>query len=325
MSKITVIGSIVYDHLYTFKGAEIKAWGGIFYNLIGFANILDRSSKIYPVTKVGEPDLKKIQKVFRQFGNIDISGITISPQGTNEDITHYITAERRTEVTKIRITPVGYEEVAACLDVDAILFNFTSGADISLETVKEIREHTNATVFMDVHNKVFAVDNSGKRYPKYWENWSEWLSNTDIVQMNEEECSIMMGRKLNNINDFIEASLQIMHNGPTQVLITLGDKGVVLVYFAGGDYYYVLIPRISVNVMDTTGSGDSFSSGYITEIIKNQNPVLAAAFATAVAGTNCEFNGFMKIKDKNIFKKRMFSEFSEIIKKVNEGWKGIKI
>lgn len=320
--KVCVVGTIVYDHIFAFKGEEIKAWGGIFYNIIGFANIFDKESNIYPVSKVGEGHLRELNNILAPYKNIDTTGITISPEGTNEDLTHYVTRDRRIETTKLRIKPIKYQDVEEYLNADVILFNFISGVDIPLDTIREVRERSKAIIFMDVHNKAFGIDTDGQRFPRPWKEWKEWLCYADIVQMNEEECGLIMGKELTQINEFTAAAIEIIKAGPSQILITLGNKGALIVYKKQKDYYHAVIPITSHKLIDTTGCGDSFSAGYITSIIKDQTPILATVFANVVAGQNCEFAGFMKIKDKNVFEKRMLSEFPEIIEKINQGWKG---
>lgn len=320
--KVSIVGTIVYDHIFSFQGKEIKDWGGTIYNIISLANVLDEKSTIYPVSKVGEGHLKEINSILATYKNVDTGGIRISREGTNEDLTNYITRDRRVEITKLRIKPITYQEIKPYLDVDLILFNFISGIDISLNTIRKVRENSKAIIFIDVHNKAFGIDKEGKRFPRYWKEWKEWLCYADIVQMNEEECILVMGKELAQKDEFITSSIEIIKTGPSQILITLGNRGALVVYQEGGDYYYATIPITSHKVIDTTGCGDSFSSGYIYSIAKDKNPILATVWGNLVAGENCEFAGFIRIRDKSVMEKRMFFEFPEITKNISQGWKG---
>ena len=165
---------------------------------------------------------------------------------------------------------------------------------------------------------------NGGRYPEVWKDWRDWLCYADIVQMNEEECSLVIGREMKNLNDFISTAIQIMEEGPSQVLITLGSRGSITIYRENGEYYYLTLPITTHRVVDTTGCGDSFTAGYNYSIVNDQSPRIATAFANVVAGENCEIKGSFNTKSVIEIKERMDKEYPRIIERINKGWKGKK-
>ena len=70
---------------------------------------------------------------------------------------------------------------------DTILINMISGADIELDTLKKIRSGFKGYMHMDIHNLVMRTNSSGYREHTNLENWREWCTNTDTLQMNEFE------------------------------------------------------------------------------------------------------------------------------------------
>jgi len=78
--------------------------------------------------------------------------------------------------------------------------------------------------------------------------------------------------------------------GPQFVATTLGNKGVL--GFDGKKF--LRIPRIPVQVMDTTGAGDVFHAGYIYGLLKGWNFSERLHFANRAAALKCRFLGGRK-------------------------------
>lgn len=81
-----------------------------------------------------------------------------------------------------------------------------------------------------------------------------------------------------------EKALEIMRaQGPSLVLITLGDEGSVCL--AEDRIFYT--PSFEVNVVDTTGAGDVFHGAFICGMLRDWPLEKVAEFASAVAGIKC--------------------------------------
>ena len=294
-------------------------------NVISLAELLDENSIIYPISRVGKEHMDAVRATLNPYPNVDTGGIQINPGGTNENILKYISSDNREEILKSRMKPIGYEELKPYLHCDFFLFNFVSGFEISLDAIKRVRENNQCLVLVDVHNKVLGMRKDGQRFSRTWKEWKNWLRNADIVQMNERECALTIGREITNVDEFITSAIEIMEQGPSQVLITLGSHGSLAVYRERQEYYYVVVPVTSHQALDTSGCGDSFTAGYIYGIANGKSPVIAAAFANVVAGENCERQGCSR-NNKTVeeLMERMSAEFSDIVNKANQGWKGNK-
>ncbi|PKL69119.1 MAG: carbohydrate kinase family protein [Methanobacteriales archaeon HGW-Methanobacteriales-1] len=108
------------------------------------------------------------------------------------------------------------------------------------------------------------------------------LSNTDILFLNEKEVKILTGLELNKGIDLL------IENGIPLVVITLGDKGSIL----RNQKEMIKFPAKSVQVVDTTGAGDTFAAGFISQWFKKKslNSCLKLATSSA-ADCICKLGG----------------------------------
>lgn len=91
------------------------------------------------------------------------------------------------------------------------------------------------------------------------------LALADIVKLSGEELEFLTG----SVN-YEEASAQLMQEFPLKaLLVTLGKDGC----FARTAKTNVFVPGFSVNTVDTTAAGDSFTGGFLRELLRRQKPV----------------------------------------------------
>lgn len=102
------------------------------------------------------------------------------------------------------------------------------------------------------------------------------LSNTDILFLNEKEVKILTGLELNKGIDLL------IGIGIPLVVITLGDKGSIL----HNQKEIIKCSAKQVPVLDTTGAGDAFAAGFISQWFKKKSLNSCLKFATSSAA-NC--------------------------------------
>ncbi len=108
------------------------------------------------------------------------------------------------------------------------------------------------------------------------------LSMTDIFILNDEEAAILVGYNT------IEEMLKKIHLlGPKIVVITEGSKGA---HTYDGNYIYSLAGG-KVKVVETTGAGDAFASGFVSGIIKKGDIEFALKLGKANAESVITYHG----------------------------------
>ena len=83
----------------------------------------------------------------------------------------------------------------------------------------------------------------------------------DIMKVSDEELVLLTG-----IEDYNKAVTQLLELGPKLVAVTLGSDGVLL----AREYKREKVEGFKVNAIDTTGAGDSFWGGFLSEYLKQE-------------------------------------------------------
>jgi ribokinase len=97
---------------------------------------------------------------------------------------------------------------------------------------------------------------------------------------NETEASLLSGVQVVDGETARAAARRLTDEGVEQVLITLGDKGVVSVLKDGT---VLSIPAIVVPVVDTTGAGDTFVGSLAVELANGKSVREAIQYAQYAA------------------------------------------
>lgn len=84
---------------------------------------------------------------------------------------------------------------------------------------------------------------------------------TDIMKVSDEELVL-----LTDIHDYMQAVDQILEMGPKLLAVTLGSEGVLIATKKRKEK----IAGFKVSAIDTTGAGDSFWGGFLSEYLKHQ-------------------------------------------------------
>jgi ribokinase len=111
---------------------------------------------------------------------------------------------------------------------------------------------------------------------------------------NETELAVLSGLPVVDVPTAITAARSLCEQGSAHVLVTLGEKGCLLV--ARDNVDTVHVPTAAVTAVDTTGAGDSFlgafgaflSQGFdVSECMRRAN--IVASFSVLRNGTQSSY------------------------------------
>ncbi len=102
----------------------------------------------------------------------------------------------------------------------------------------------------------------------------------DYLTPNEAEASTLSGLGVKTVEDAGLAAEILRSRGAATVIVTLGDKGSLVLDRKG---QYTFVPAYRVEVVDTTGAGDSYNGAFAVAIAEGRDVVAAASFASAAA------------------------------------------
>lgn len=128
-------------------------------------------------------------------------------------------------------------------------------------------------------DKITALDTA-------WDSTGQWMKNLRpalpyidyFMPSYEEACKFSNEEDLDKIADYF------LNKGPHTIVIKLGEKGSFAKNVEGERY---LVPAFeNINLIDSTGAGDSFCAGFLMSIIRGWDLQKSLEFANAV-GAHC--------------------------------------
>lgn len=121
------------------------------------------------------------------------------------------------------------------------------------------------------------------------EKTKSFFENVDILFLNDEESAEFFGEKLENEKEILNKAQKFIKQGGIFVM-TKGPKGVVV--YDGEYFYRAGIPKSKI--VDRTGSGDAFNSGFVSAMIDDKGIEYAIQLGTANATSKIMHYGAKK-------------------------------
>lgn len=95
----------------------------------------------------------------------------------------------------------------------------------------------------------------------------ELIRLADFIIPNESELSLLTGTDVKDNSSADQASRVLLERGATNVIVTLGDKGALIV----NNHQATHVETFKVDVVDTTAAGDAFIGGFSTALLQNMS------------------------------------------------------
>jgi len=132
----------------------------------------------------------------------------------------------------------------------------------------EIAHGNNAYVILDTYGKPFRMAIEAK---------------PDLIKPNIEELEEYIGQKLDSIEEIVKnIQSQIISKGISTVVVSLGEKGAILV----NEHSYYKTDGLKVKVESTVGAGDAMVAGIAYSINNNYNQKKQLLYGSASATAN---------------------------------------
>lgn len=285
---ICCIGHITLDKIVTPRHTVFMPGGTAFYFAHAMA-CLRKNDNFRLVTSLAPSEMSAVDDIRARGIEVDVlpgdsSVFFENKYGENQN--------ERTQRVLAKAAPFTVESLR---DVDARIFHLGTllADDFSLDAIRYLS--TKGIVSVDAQGylrevrgeNVFAVD---------WPEKREALKYVDILKANEKEMETLTGSA-----DPREAARILASWGVKEVLLTLGSEGSLI--YADGKFYE--IPAYPApDVVDATGCGDTYMTGYLYK--RNQGASIdeagrfAAAMCTVKLGHSGPFSGTEEDVEKMI-------------------------
>lgn len=275
---ICCIGHITLDKIITPRMESYLPGGTAFYFAHALAG-LDHS-RFRLVTSLAESEMKAVDDIRALGIEVDVIPSRKSVYFENK---YGENSNERTQRVLAKADPFTVDNLA---NVEASIFHLGTllADDFSLDTIKYLS--TKGRISVDAQGylrevrgeQVYAID---------WTDKIEALKYIDIIKANEKEMETLTG-----LTDPHAAALKLASWGCREVLLTLGDRGSLIL----ADGEFIEIPAFPTpDVVDATGCGDTYMAGYLYSRSRGASYLEAGKFAAAMCtlklGHSGPFNG----------------------------------
>lgn len=274
MHDLCCIGHITLDKIVTPRNTVHMAGGTAFY----FSHAIKQFNDIdYTlITALAESEMKEVERLRSE--GIDVSVMPSKHSVYFENI-YGENQDNRTQRVLAKADPFNIDYLK---DAEAKIYHLGSllADDFSLDVVrfmagKGLVSADSQGYLREVRNEnVYAID---------WEEKEEALKYIHFLKANEHEMEVLTG-----FDDVKSAASRLYEWGVKEVLITLGSLGSVI--YDGRTFHRIPAykPR---EVVDATGCGDTYMTGYLYQRAKGAGIEESGRFAAAMSTLKIEASG----------------------------------
>ena len=263
---VLVVGSVAYDSVATPTGSREDSLGG---SATYFSIGISRFAPVSLIAVVGDDFQERHIELLRSHG-VDVSGLQREQGKTFRWAGEYYSADlnaRTTLDTQLNV----FAEFSPKLDAEQrrspYLFLANIDPELQLDVLDQMEQRPEL-VALDSMN--FWID--GKR-----QALNGVVSKADVLFMDEGEA-----RDYAQEGNLVTAARSIMTKGPSAVVIKRGEHGVLV--FSGDSIFSA--PAFPLDhVVDPTGAGDTFASGFMGYIAATGDKTLEGYRRAAILGS----------------------------------------
>jgi sugar/nucleoside kinase (ribokinase family) len=282
-----VIGTLVWDRIVSVDSPPVERWGGIGYALAAAVVALPPGWNLRPIVRVGADLASEARTLVGGLPRTDASGLAEVPEVNNRVELRYSDHANRVECLAGGVTGWPTDElIRATAGCDALLLNFISGFEASIETCEALRAAFRGPIYADLHSLCLGMEADGTRVPRSLDDWRRWVACFDFVQVNEDEFNLLgagAGRAVS-----IES---VVTEGPEVVAITKGAAGATIAVRDGARVDVRDVTLGSPQRGDPTGCGDVWGGTMFSRLLAGDEPAAAARSANEMAAASTRHRG----------------------------------
>jgi len=282
--KILVLGhlAIDVDHLSETEATETTA--GIYRSVAALSEMIGRTDTILPVCGAGREEYRSIVEQFAVLPGVETAGIFPSDVPTHR-VHFYHGADGSTTACAREIgRPIPFDKIKKFLDANGILINMSSGFDLNLDTLDEIRMAVRAKsvpIHLDFHNLARGVNDRFERVLRPVPEWRRWAFMVDTVQGSEEEINALSSES--QTEEALAGHLFTLC--VKRLLVTRGGRGATIYRNERKHTLREDLPAAAVSAeRDSVGAGDIFAAAFMSSLLRSDDEIAAARAAVAAAG-----------------------------------------
>lgn len=279
---ITAIGNPVYDYIKTPKcEPDGRVLSGCSTNAA--LALAKMGEKVRLIGAIADDYKDHFTGAMRQL-EIDCDIIPSEETG-GFSLIYYDDFGNRTLSLLGRAADIGALNPSRYRDSKAILIGPILG-EVSFDEIRNIRKGFDGLFFCDPQGLIRGAKEDGEIYHEKVAGIQEILSEFDIVKPNELEGHILTGL---DCRDNPYDAARVIHSwGPKIVVVTLAELGSVI--YDGSQF--IDIPPYGVDLIDSTGAGDTYMAGFTFEYLKSGGDLKkAGCYASCTSSVMVENSG----------------------------------
>lgn len=329
--RLTVVGTLLVDTIHRPDGEIVESLGGIAYSVAYLAAQVFPGVRIEPICRVGSDVWDDLSSDWDRLPGVDPSHLIRDPSPTPRNTLVYAgggmgaggagragtvavgTAEGgagtvgvgdRTECPTGVLAPLTAQDLAPAEGADLVLVNCITGQDLSLAALRWLSTVC-GRIYLDVHSLALGFEENGTRVYRQPPDWQSWIACADVVQLNRAEAATLAGLDAfdhdpSAVERFLQEELLLASERrparPSVMVLTEGAKGATVLWRHGGRVERVQVRVLAppVEVVDPTGAGDAFGSGYALAWLLGSDPPGAAEQGNLAGSAACTVSGIVE-------------------------------
>lgn len=285
MSRLLLIGPLCKDIIIQNNKVKHKVGGAIYYQ----SQVLESFKQDYEcIITLSEDDMALLDK-FPNKSKVNTLFKLETLTFTNKYINNSDNRIQKSNMANNPITPKNIQSIVEIKDFKYVLLGPLLETDLPIETIKFLKDN-GLKICMGIQGYLRQLKDNKiiLESPKYI---NELLNLVDMLFLDEHELRTILKNTV-EIDEFTLSKL-----GPSEIIITQSSKGSKIYSKKNNKIYN--IPAFSVkNIINPTGSGDTYMAAFICERLNNNNIIDCGLFASLTCTEKIETEkNFNKTRD----------------------------